>query len=240
MADQASGHNTQHQQSKSKQTGPKKNQDTSQQKKSNLNQSSSKQTQQDQNQEQPQQQRQQFNYPQYQQQESRIAPGMMKPLPEQTIVEWEAKSRPFKKKDKKFFSTMVIISLLVSLILFFAGQILPVAVIIAGVFLVYVLSVIPPDKITYKITSYGVRIEDNLYYWEELGRFWFEKKYDDDLLKIETIRFPGRLTFVLEEDINSKPFQELLSEVLINQKPELTTYEKAANWLQEKIPLETN
>ncbi len=236
MADQKSGHNTKRQQPKSKQRSPKTNQAAPKQKKDKANSSSQKQK----NQRQAQQQEQQFNYPQYQQQESRVAPGMIKPIPEQTIVEWKAKSRPFKKKEKKFFSTILIISLLVSLILFFAGQVLPVAVVIASVFLIYVLSVIPPDKITYKITSYGLRIESQLYYWEELGRFWLEKKYDDELLKIETIRFPGRLTLVLAEDIKPEALKELLSDVLINQKPKPTTYEKAANWLQEKIPLESN
>ncbi|MEA2056436.1 MAG: hypothetical protein U9O78_01820 [Patescibacteria group bacterium] len=187
----------------------------------------------------PQPDKSEFDYPAYNQQESKLAPGLMKPIPEEIVVEWKASSRPFKKKDKKFFSTVFIICLLVCLILFFAGQVLPVAVVVAVAFLVYVLSVIPPEKITYKISNYGIRVGDNLYYWEEMGRFWLDKKYDFQLLMIETIRFPGRLTIVLDKKMPIDALKDILSEVLLNKKPEPTLYEKVANWLQEKIPLES-
>ncbi|KUK79064.1 MAG: hypothetical protein XD95_0635 [Microgenomates bacterium 39_7] len=177
------------------------------------------------------------NYPQSQLEESQIAPWMYKPLPEEDILKWTAPSRPFKKRNKKYFSTVFIIALLISLILGFAGQLAAITVVIAVAFLAYTLSVVPPQNINYKITTWGVRIENNLYYWEELGRFWFTKKYEDTLLNIECARFPNRVTMLIgdqKEDV----IKMILSEVLLNQKPEPTLYEKAASWLQKKIPLD--
>lgn len=176
-------------------------------------------------------------YPQSQLEESQIAPWMYKPLPEEDVLEWIAPSRPFKKRNKKYFSTVAVIAILISLILGFAGQLAAISVVIAVSFLAYVFSVVPPQPIRFKITTWGIRVENNLYHWEELGRFWFDKKFDDKLMNIECVRFPNRLTILLG-DQDQELIKAILSEVLLNQKPELTFFEKAAKWLQEKIPLD--
>lgn len=165
-------------------------------------------------------------------------PGIAKPVAEEYILEWTAPSRPFKPRSRQYFSSVLIIGLLISLILFFAGQVLPVAVVVAAVFLVYVLSVIPPGMVKHAVTTYGLRVENKLYYWEEVGRFWFSQKYGTDILHIEIAPFPGRLTLLLG-DLPKVEIQGLLSEILIMEQPPLTLYEKAAAWLQEKIPLES-
>jgi len=171
---------------------------------------------------------------------SRVAPGYYRPIPEETLVTWEAPARPFKKRKKQFFSTVFIIAILVALILFFAGQVLPVALVISVVFLVYVMAMIPPQNVSVKLTNYGFYIDKEAYAWYEMGRFWFEKKQGFDTLQIELGRFPNRLSLVLIAGVTpSKENLELvLSEVLLKEKPKPTTFEKAATWLSEKIPLE--
>lgn len=170
--------------------------------------------------------------------ESTLFPGQFKAVAEETVIEWQAPSRPFKKRNRQFFSSVFIISLLISLILFFAGQFLPIAVVFSVAFLVYVLYTVPPEDITNKITTYGLRTENDLYYWDELGRFWFEDKLGIRVLNVETLRFPGRLALVLGET-QEQDLKEILTEVLINEKPKPTMTDKAANWLTEKIPLES-
>lgn len=171
---------------------------------------------------------------------SKVAPGLYRPIPEETLVEWDAPARPFKKRHRQFFSTIVVIAILVSLILFFAGQVLSVAVVISVVFLVYVTAVVPPQKLHYKLTNYGIYVEKEAFSWLGMGRFWFDKKSDQRVLEIELYGFPGRLTFVLIEGQTPREedLEKVLSEVLIKEKPPLSNYEKVANWLKEKIPLE--
>ncbi len=164
-------------------------------------------------------------------------PGVPKPLPEETILDWYAPSRPFKKRTRQYYSTVAIIVILISMILFFAGQFLPIAVVISVAFLAYVLSVVPPGMVKHALTTFGIRVEGTLYYWDEMGRFWMTQKYGQPLLHIEVMRFPGRITLLLG-DISEADMTEILSEVLLNQKPEPTFYDKAADWIQEKIPLE--
>lgn len=164
-------------------------------------------------------------------------PGVQKPIPEETILEWTALSRPFKQRTRQYFSTVLIIGLLISMILFFAGQTLPIAVVVAVIFLIYVLNVIPPGMVRHAITNYGIRVENQMYFWDELGRFWYTDKHKQRVLHIEVARFPGRLTLLLG-DVPEAEMTELLSEVLINQQPKPTLYEQWAKWLQDKIPLE--
>jgi len=170
--------------------------------------------------------------------ESEIFPGQYKPIPEETVVEWKASSRPFKKRNRQFYTTVGLITILISAILFLAGQFLPIAVVIAVAFLGYVLSSVPPETIINKITTYGIRSDTDLYYWEELGRFWFETRYDQKMVHIETARFPGRIALLLE-NIPEQEMEEILSEVLLKQKPVDTFIDIATRWLQEKIPLES-
>ncbi len=165
-------------------------------------------------------------------------PGMVKPLPEELVYRWQSASRPFKHRKKQFFTTLTTIIVLLCLILFFAGQVLPVAVVLAVGFMAYVLATIPPQVITQQFTTYGIRIEKELYYWEELGRFWFDKKLGSTILIVEVARFPNRLTMVLTNEEQKKEIEEILSEVLLKQRPEKTWVEKAGDWLQKKFPLD--
>jgi hypothetical protein len=120
---------------------------------------------------------------------SKVAPGLYRPIPEEVLVEWDAPSRPFKKRNRQFFSTIIVIAILVSLILFFAGQVLPVAVVISVVFLVYVTAVIPPQVVHYKLTNYGIYVEKESFSWLGMGRFWFDQKLDQQVLEIELLVF---------------------------------------------------
>lgn len=160
------------------------------------------------------------------------------PQPEEIVLEWQAPSRPFKKRNRQYYTTVGIIVFLICMILFFAGQFLPIAVVIAVAFMAYVLSAVPPEMVINRVTTYGIRTDDTLYYWEELGRFWFSEKYHQKLVHIEVARFPNVLTLVLG-DQDGNELAEALSLVLLNEKPPLGAFDKAAQWLQEKIPLDT-
>lgn len=168
-----------------------------------------------------------------------LFPGIERPMPEEDVFMWRAASRPFKKRDRQYYTTIAAIVFLISLILFFAGQFLPIAVVVSVGFLAYVLSSVPPTPTDYKLTTYGIRVENNLYLWDEVGRFWFDEKFGQDLVHIETARFPGRLTMVLGE-ISREELRNILSEVLLEEKPQPTFFDKAAQWLQDKIPLEVS
>lgn len=154
------------------------------------------------------------------------------------LYEWKAPSRTYKKRKRQYFMTVITIGILLSLILFFAGQILPIAVVFAVVFLAYVMAVVPPHDITFTLTSYGVRIEEELYFWEELGRFWFTDIHGQRVAHVELSRFPFKLSMVLGEEGDEKEITEIMSVVLFHERPKPTLYEQIAEWLQKKFPLD--
>lgn len=157
---------------------------------------------------------------------------------ERQLYTWEAASRPFKKRDREYYTTIAIIVFLVSLILFFAGQFLFIAVLVSLAFVSYVLASVPPDHVRNVITTFGIRTGDQLFYWEELGRFWFSEKYKATLLHVETARaFPAQLLLVIDEQEKEK-IKEVMLKYTIFEKPQPTWLDKAANWMQEKFPLE--
>lgn len=168
-----------------------------------------------------------------------IIPEEMRPQPEEMILEWQAPNRPFKKRNRQYYTTIAIIVFLISLILFFAGQFLPIAVVMAVGFLSYVLSAVPPEMIVNQFTTYGVRTDGQLYHWEELGRFWYGERFDQKLLHIEVNRFPNQLTLLLGNQ-TEEALTAVLSGVLLQEKPLPTAFDKATKWIEEKIPLDTD
>lgn len=168
-----------------------------------------------------------------------VLPTDLAPQPEFEILKWQAPSRPFKKRNRQFYVTVATITFLISLILFFAGQFLPVAVVISVAFLAYVLYSIPPDTVTNTVTSYGIRTENKLFYWEEMGRFWFDRQTGQDVMNVEVVQFPGRIALLCTNEMQPNQLREIMSQVLLEQRPADTPFEKASKWLEDRLPLET-
>lgn len=158
-------------------------------------------------------------------------------IKEELIVDWVAPSRIFKARQRNTFVTLAAMVFLICLILFFLNQFLLIAVAMALAFLYYVLNTVPPSRVKNQVTTFGVRIEDSLYFWEELGRFWIKQKDGHDLLMFEVGRWPFRLTLILNE-IDPGEMTDFLSQILVNQEPAPSFFDKAADWIERNIPLE--
>lgn len=158
---------------------------------------------------------------------------------ERILYEWVSASRPYKKRDREFYTTIGVIVFLVSLILFFAGQFLFIAVVVSGAFVAYVLNTIPPDNVHNAITTFGIRSGQQLFYWEELGRFWFTEKNKTSMLHVETARaFPGVLVLLLQDISQEEELKKIILKYTVFEKPKDTWVDKATLWMQEKFPLE--
>jgi len=154
------------------------------------------------------------------------------------IFSWEAPERPFKKRNKEFWTTLLSLVLLISLILFFAKEYFLIATIFALVFLFYILSTRPPQKITYKITNQGIFWGQTKYEWPVLHSFWVESDDGQAVLKVNTyLSFPRQLILPLG-DQDEKALREILENFLPYEQPEPTFIEKATNWLAKTFPLE--
>jgi hypothetical protein len=155
-------------------------------------------------------------------------------VPEKELFAWKAKSRPFKKRPREYWVTIVAIASLLSFIMFLAEGTMPVILIISVIFLYYVLSTVEPHDVSFRITDKGVRIEDKLTEWNELTRYWFTEKLDSVTLNFEMTMFPGRLEMMIsEKDINK--LRQILSKYLPEEEPQKTSFDRTSDWVSKKI-----
>jgi hypothetical protein len=157
----------------------------------------------------------------------------------ETILEWSAPGRPFRKRGKQYYLTSLLIMLLVEVILFLFSQYLLMLVVLSLVFVAFALNTVAPSNFKYRISSEGITVEDHFFLWQELYDFYFKKREGIDVVHVRTHSFiPGELTLTLgnidREHIKSAllpylPYRELV-------KP--TFMDKSADWLTKNFPLD--
>lgn len=156
-----------------------------------------------------------------------------------TLLTWEAASRPFRKKDRSYYTTLAIIVILLVLILLLAREFLLIGAILSLAFVSYVLAFVPPHNIKYRLSTQGVTIGDDFYFWHFLDAFWFKEKDGHKIMIIQTrLRFPAQLMLVIggtEEEKVKKMVARFLPYVEVPYK---TWMEKWSEGLQKHFPLE--
>ncbi|HKC04448.1 MAG TPA: hypothetical protein VKC54_01090 [Patescibacteria group bacterium] len=154
--------------------------------------------------------------------------------PERDLVTWTAPARPFKRHDRQFYTTVFAMAGIISLVLFLAEGIMPVILIVALVFLYYVLSTVEPENIEYKVTTKGVKIGGKLTNWQALIRFWFGTRSGSEVLIFETYGIPGRIEIMTGPETHDKLKKEISAYIPYEEVP-VTEVEKFTDWFTKKV-----
>lgn len=156
-----------------------------------------------------------------------------------TLISWKAPSRPFRKRDRSYYTTIAILVILLGLIALLAQEFLLIGVLLSLTFVAYVLAFIPPHDVDYKISTQGVTIGDHFYFWHVLGSFWFKEKEAQKVLFIQTrLHFPGQLMLVLG-DQSEEEIKKVVARFLpFHEIPQTTLFDRWAEGLQKHFPLE--
>lgn len=156
-----------------------------------------------------------------------------------TLLEWIAPSRPFRQKDRSFYTTIAVIITLIALIALLAQEFLLIAVLFALTFVVYALNFVPPNDIKYKISTQGITIEEHFYFWHEMESFWFKEKEGQNVLFIQTyLSFPAQLMLVLGS-MDKDEIQKTVAHFLpFHEIPRTTFLDRWGEKLQKYFPLE--
>ena len=112
---------------------------------------------------------------------------------------------------------------------------MPVILLVSLIFLFYILSTIEPEKIKYIITNMGIKVADKKTAWSFLGRFWFSRRFDSELLIIEAFAFPGRMELVFETK-DKERIRKILSNHLVEEEIPPSWLDKTALWFSKKLP----
>ncbi len=166
---------------------------------------------------------------------TRIVRSVEKSEPERDFFKWIAPSRPFKRRDREFWVTILAIAGVTGLILFVIEGVMPVILIISLIFLFYILTTVEPENIGYKITNYGVWIAEKRTDWDDIKRFWFARRFNSELLIFDTLIMPGRLELVVNGKEKEK-VRKVLSEFLAEEESPASYLDKTANWFSKKLP----
>ncbi len=133
-----------------------------------------------------------------------------KTVPTEVLYKWTAPARIFVKRDQKWFISIAFVILVFILLFAFLQDILPIFVLVALMFIIYLLGTIEPHDIVHEITNKGIHTMDKLFTWTELKNFWFTKQYDWVKLNVDTkLTFPGRLILLVKEREDRKVFNLL-------------------------------
>jgi len=157
-------------------------------------------------------------------------------LEAKSIISWKSPDRIFKARSKKYFTKIALYALIFILAAIAFGEFFLVGVIIAVVFVVYVLATAEPKVIEHKITNMGIISGGRAFLWEELDSFWFEKKGDDRLLMVGTnLHFPTRLIMLLTT-VSERTLLDIIEKHLhYHPAPVHTLFDKWAHTLQKRI-----
>jgi hypothetical protein len=154
------------------------------------------------------------------------------------IIWWRSNSRPFKKRGKDYFLTLILLVLIFIFIAAVTREFLLIGVGLSLVFVAYILARVEPEEVEHKITKDGVVSGNHAYLWEELRYFWFAKKAGSEILNIETkLRFPARL-IILVDTISIEGVKNVLSKHLpFREIPEINFIDRWSDRLTKLLPL---
>jgi hypothetical protein len=156
---------------------------------------------------------------------------------QEVLLAWVSPSRVFKRRDKEYFTNIGAIVFLLIIILVFAREFLLIAAVVSIVFIIYVLSTVPPEEVTHRITNLGIESAGHYYRWEELSEFWFEEQWGQALLVLRPIL--GTRIIVLLGVQDKALVRKLIAEYIpFRENPEKSWVDNASTWLSKKIPLE--
>ncbi len=156
-----------------------------------------------------------------------------------TLLSWEAPSRPFRKKDRSYYTTIAVLVALLMLITFLMREFLLMGTLLALAFVSYVLAFVPPHDIKYRISTQGITIGEDFYFWHFLDAFWFKEKDKHRILIIQTrFRFPGQLMLVLGDQDEEKVKKIVARFLPFVEVPYKSWMEKWSESLQKHFPLE--
>lgn len=157
---------------------------------------------------------------------------------EHALFSWKSPERLHKARGREFYTTVGAFVFLLSIITIFFKEFLLMFTIWAFAFVAFVMSRIEPSETEHSLTTRGVKTGKNKYRWGELMRFWFEDKWGQTILHVDTLLgFPRRLIILLG-NTPKEQVKEILVKRIPYDKPEDTFVDKATKWLQEKVPLE--
>jgi len=157
---------------------------------------------------------------------------------EKIILEWDAFERPQKKWSKEFYSTIVVMAILASIIFYSIEGIMPVLVIWSLVFMLWAMSRTEPRMEKYAVSTWGLKTTERTFRYESINQFWFETKWGSRLMRVNLAQAPWHIVILINPEKEKQLKELMLEQKIVYQEPPITWLDRLVKWLGEKLPLE--
>ncbi len=156
----------------------------------------------------------------------------------QLVYSWKAPLRAYKRRSNSILRFYVALALLLSLIVFFFGDLILIVPILTLLFLFYVLTITPPPEVENLITTFGIETAGITVRWEFLSHFYYTKKFHFDVLTIvSNAPYYYHLFLIVPDKKIMTQLNSILSKHLMYvEKPRRNFTDKAVEWLTNLMP----
>jgi uncharacterized small protein (DUF1192 family) len=151
-----------------------------------------------------------------------------------TLFRWQSFSRPYTKRNVKWFVYSLLLVATIILVLLFVREFFIIVPVLALAFVAYILATVPPEIIENSITTQGINTAGSSYIWEELDDFWFTQKNGFVMLHADTfLRWPRRLMILINADDKEKIKNILVRYLPYRELPKTTWLDHASEALSK-------
>lgn len=151
----------------------------------------------------------------------------------EVFFQWEASSRYFEKKPKSYFRAIIVLSILISLILFFIKEPILIGLVWVIFFVVYAKATVPPLTVRYSLDKFGFGYIGGYLSYPQIILFSVENKSNGSFLRIITNEAGREVNIGLPQ--NSQKQTEIIgflkNKVPFVEKLPKTETEKIADYL---------
>jgi hypothetical protein len=146
-------------------------------------------------------------------------------IQEKVLLQWQAQHSFFYRSSRRSLNFLIMSAVLVGIIFLVMQEFFLVGVVAAAMFVVILLSQLPPEPQLCQITTLGLKRGTQYVYWGQLTQFWIEPIQGQYFLYLRQV-FPFYQKIKLNvtgQDLNQ--FQKTIGTYLLYKKPQ-------QNWLE--------
>ena len=160
--------------------------------------------------------------------------------PRKVLFAWEGVPRVTKTSlDPRYKKTIMIIGGVIMFLLFLMKEFLLILVVASMFFISRVMSSNPVGKFKYEASTHGIAVNGNMYYWDEMLRFFFSGHFGDEHLSVDlTEGMPPRLIIGFKKEDKKKIIETLNKYIPYLEEEPLTFVDKAYKQVIDKFDLE--
>jgi hypothetical protein len=158
-----------------------------------------------------------------------------------TVYSWKSEAMIFAQKSRDFYSTVLVFAVLIGIVLFFIEGLMPVLMVAAVVFFIFVSMRRQPDIIENAIREDGLSSGEKSYAWSEVSSYWIEKREGRDVVRVMMRNWPWHLAMVLPQNaknIDVAHVRKILDDHVPMIVPEMTGTDRFIEWFKKRFPFE--